>query len=300
MNVSLSHSIHPRKLYVITAGPHTLHLGTRTHIMGILNMTPDSFSGDGCRSGPKEQEQDGMSKAVRLAQRFVQEGADIIDVGGESSRPGARRISVQEEIRRVIPVIQALARKIKIPISVDTYKPLVARHALEAGATAVNNIMGTKMEKSFLRMIGRYDAAIVLMHMRGTPRTMQRNIRYKNVVSEIIDSLKKSIENCLEIGIKSDKIIVDPGIGFAKTAEHNLQIIHHLRQFAVLRRPLLIGVSRKSFIGKVLKKDISQRLSGSLTAACASILNGAHIVRVHDVGPTKEIAAMTDAIRNGG
>lgn len=241
-----------------------------------------------------------MPRALRLARRFIREGADIIDVGGESSRPGARRISVAEEMRRVIPVIHTLAQKIKIPISVDTYKPLVARHALDAGAAMVNNIMGTTMEKNFLRMIRRYDAAIVIMHMRGTPRTMQRNIRYKNVVSEIIDSLRKSIENCLEIGIKSDKIIIDPGIGFAKAVEQNLRIIHHLRQFAVLRRPLLIGVSRKSFIGKVLGKDVSRRLPGSLAAACAGILNGAHIVRAHDVGPTKEIAVMTDAIIHGG
>lgn len=263
--------------------------------MGILNMTPDSFSGDGCFTGS----QNALRRAVKLAQHFVREGADIIDVGGESSRPGSRKISAHEELRRVIPAIRALARTIKIPISVDTYKPLVARHALDEGASIVNNIMGTKMEKSFLRMIRQYGAAIVLMHMRGTPRTMQRNVRYKNVISEIIDSLKKSMENCLEIGIKSDKIIVDPGIGFAKTAEHNLEVIKHLRQFTVLKRPLLIGVSRKSFIGKVLEKDVSRRLHGSLAAACVGIVNGAHIIRAHDVGPTREAAMMTDAILQG-
>ena len=295
MSLSLSHSIRPRTSHIVTAGPHTLQLGRRTYIMGILNMTPDSFSGDGCfTSSPKA-----FNRALRLARRFVREGADIIDVGGESSRPGSRKISAHEELRRVIPAIRALARTIKIPISVDTYKPLVARHALEEGASIVNNIMGTKMEKSFLRMVRQYDAAIVLMHMRGTPRTMQRNVRYKNVISEIIDSLKKSMENCLEIGIKSDKIIVDPGIGFAKTAEHNLEIIKHLRQFTVLKRPLLIGVSRKSFIGKVLEKDVSQRLYGSLATACVSIFNGAHIIRAHDVGPTKEAAMMTDTILQG-
>ncbi len=284
--------IHPRKSYLVTAGPHTLPLGTRTYIMGILNMTPDSFSGDGCFAGSK----DPAAKALKLARRFLHEGADIIDVGGESSRPGARSVSVQEEIRRVIPSIRGLARKFKIPISVDTYKLLVARHALDEGASIVNNIMGTKMEKSFLRMVRQYNAAIVLMHIRGTPRTMRQNIHYKNVVSEIIASLRKSIEKCLEIGIKSDKIIVDPGIGFAKTVEHNLEIVHYLRRFEVLRRPVLIGVSRKSFIGKVLGKDVSGRLNGSLAGACAGILNGAHIIRAHDVGPTKEVAVMTDAI----
>lgn len=296
MSVSLSHPIHPRKPHIVSAGRHLLHLGTRTYIMGILNMTPDSFSGDGCFRGSK----DAINSAVRLARRFVREGADIIDIGGESSRPGSLKVSVGEELRRVIPAIRILARKIKIPISVDTYKPLVARHALDEGASIVNNIMGTKIEKSFLRMIRQYDAAIVLMHMRGTPRTMQRYACYTNVVSEIIISLRKSIENCLEIGIKWDKIIVDPGIGFAKSAEHNLWIIRHLRQFAVLRRPILVGLSRKSFIGKVLDKDVSGRLYGSLAGACASILNGAHIIRAHDVGATKEIAVMIDAVMNGG
>ncbi len=296
MSLSLPHSIRPRTSHIVTAGPHTLPLGSRTYIMGILNMTPDSFSGDGCLAGS----QNALRRAVKLAQRFVREGADIIDVGGESSRPGSRRISAAEETRRVVPVIRTLSQKIKAPISVDTYKPLVARRALDAGANIVNNIMGVKMEKSFLRMIRQYDAAVVLMHMRGTPQTMQRSAFYKNVISEIIDSLKKSIENCLEIGIKSDKIIVDPGIGFAKTAEHNLEVISRLSQFAVLKRPLLIGVSRKSFIGKVLDKDVSHRLHGSLAAACVSILNGAHIIRAHDVGPTKEIAAITDAIISQG
>lgn len=258
-------------------------------------MTPDSFSGDGCLCGSK----DAVKRALRLARRFLQEGADIIDVGGESSRPGSQKVPAKEEMSRVLPVIRALARNIRIPISVDTYKPLVAQHALDDGAHIVNNIMGTQMEKGFLRMVRQYDAVLVLMHMRGTPRTMQRNIRYKNVVSEILNSLTNSIENCLEIGIKSDKIIIDPGIGFAKTAEHNLEIIHHLRRFAVLRRPVLVGVSRKSFIGKVLKKDVSGRLNGSLAAACAGILNGAHIIRAHDVAPTKEAAAMIDAIMRG-
>ena len=291
----MPHSIQPRKSYIVTAGAHTLFLGTRTYIMGILNMTPDSFSGDGCLRGSR----DAVKKALRLAQRFLREGADIIDIGGESSRPGSRGVSAKEEMRRVIPVLRALARTINIPISIDTCKPPVARHALDEGASIVNNIMGTKMEKGFLRMVRQYDAALVLMHMRGTPRTMQRDIRYKNVVSEIVDSLRKSIENCLEIGIKSDKIIVDPGIGFAKTAEHNLEIIYHLRRFAVLRRPVMVGVSRKSFIGKVLEKDVSRRLYGSLAGACAGILNGAHIIRAHDVGPTKEAAVMIDAILRG-
>ncbi|MBI5150474.1 MAG: dihydropteroate synthase [Candidatus Omnitrophica bacterium] len=263
--------------------------------MAIVNMTPDSFSGDGCLAAGG----DAVRKAVGRVRRFIQEGADIIDVGGESSRPGARRISAREEINRVVPLIRELSRRVKIPVSVDTYKPLVARHALDAGATIVNNIMGAKPDPGFLRMVCRYNAAVVLMHMRGTPRTMQKNIRYRDVVREITAALKKSIEKCLEIGIKSDKIIIDPGIGFGKTVEHNLEIIRRLRCFEALKCPVLIGTSRKSFIGKLLHVDQTRRLEGSLATVAASILNGAHIVRVHDVRPTKQVAVMTDAIMNG-
>ncbi|OGX37465.1 MAG: dihydropteroate synthase [Omnitrophica WOR_2 bacterium RIFCSPLOWO2_12_FULL_50_9] len=262
--------------------------------MGIINMTPDSFSADGCLISRK----DPLRQALLQAQRFVREGADILDVGGESSRPGAPCISVQEEISRVVPAIRMLARKVNIPLSVDTYKPPVAQHALDAGATIVNTIMGIRLPKSLLQMVRRYNAAVVLMHMRGKPKTMQKNIRYKNLVQDIIEHLSKSVENCLEIGIKSDRIIIDPGIGFGKTVEHNLEILNRLREFSVLKKPILIGASRKSFIGKVLGKDVSERLWGSLACVCAGILNGAHIVRVHDVGATKEIAAMTDAILN--
>lgn len=257
-------------------------------------MTPDSFSGDGLIS-----KRDGLRKALHQARRFIREGVDIIDVGGESSRPGSRRISAQEEISRIIPITKLLVSKTKTPISVDTYKPLVARHALEAGAVIINNIMGTKPDKGLLRMVSRYNAAIVLMHMRGTPPTMQRHARYANVVSEVIDSLKKSLENCLEIGIKSDRIIVDPGIGFAKTVEDNFEILRQLHRFKALRQPILIGVSRKSFIGKILEKDISQRLFGSLAAASVCICHGAHLLRVHDVAPTKDVAIISDTIIKG-
>ncbi len=281
-----------RQIYEVSAGPFRLELGVQTRLMGIINMTPDSFSGDGCLIPGKEA----LSHALVRAQRFVREGADILDIGGESSRPGARRISIQEEINRVVPVIQMLARKINIPISVDTYKPLVARHALEAGASIVNTILGIRPPRDLLVMVRRFNAAIVLMHMRGKPKTMQKNIRHKNLVQEIIESLRKSVENCLEIGIKSDKIIIDPGIGFGKTVGHNIEIINRLKEFSSLKKPILIGASRKSFIGKILEKDIPGRLLGSLASVCICILNGVHIVRVHDVKATKEIAAMTDAI----
>jgi dihydropteroate synthase len=185
-----------------------------------------------------------------------------------------------------------------VPISVDTYKEQVAKCALDAGASIINNIMGVKVKKSFLRIVRRYNAAIILMHIRGIPKTMQKNIRYKDLISEILLELKNSIEKCLEIGIKSDKIIIDPGIGFGKTPEHNIQILQRLSEFKILNQPLLIGTSRKSFIGNILKKDVSQRLMGTAASVSVGILKGAHIVRVHDVKEMRQIVTMTDTILN--
>jgi len=290
---TLSVDIPARKHFTITARSHRLSLDGVTRIMGVVNITPDSFSRDGClsRSG-------GSRRALLLAQKHIRDGADIIDMGGESSRPGALRITAKEEIHRVIPTIQALVKKITVPISIDTYKPLVAKAALDAGASIVNNIMGTNPNDNLLKMIKKYDAAVVLMHMCGTPRTMQRNIHYRELIDEIISALGKSIEKCLEIGIKSDKIILDPGIGFGKTVEHNLEIINRLGDFGALKRPLLIGTSRKSFIGKVLDREVGNRLMGTAATVTTSIVHGAHIVRVHDVKRMKETVSMTDAILN--
>jgi len=260
--------------------------------MGIINMTPDSFSGDGL------YRRINLRPALRYARKLISDGADILDIGGESTRPGAQRISVKEEIDRVIPLITRLAKKISVPISIDTYKPEVARRALEAGACIVNNIMGTRCDKSLLRMVRDYKAAIVLMHIKGTPRTMQQNIRYGNLMEELFSSLRKSLENCLESGINSDRIILDPGIGFGKTSDHNLEIINRLDRLKRLNKPLLVGSSRKSFIGKILNKEVHDRLWGSAASVCASILNGAHIVRVHDVRPMKDVALVADAIMN--
>lgn len=264
--------------------------------MGIINLTPDSFSGDGCLSDTR----DGSRRAVLLARKFIREGADILDVGAESSRPGARRIPDQEELSRILSVIRRIVRQCRVPVSIDTYKPLVAKHALDEGAAIVNCIEGVAPDRSLLKMVRDYNAAIVLMHMRATPRTMQTNIRYKDFLGDITTALRRSIEKCLEIGIKSDRIIIDPGIGFGKTTEHNLEIINRLEVFKGLKKPVLLGASRKSFIGKVLNRDASHRLMGSLASVCAGILNGAHIVRVHDVAPTKEVATMMDAVLNAG
>ncbi|MDP8213285.1 MAG: dihydropteroate synthase [Candidatus Zapsychrus exili] len=278
-----------RKKYIIKAGEYKIELGEHTKIMGILNVTPDSFSGDGCYI---------KNKAILKAKKLIKDGADIIDIGGESTKPGASKISVKEEIKRVIPVIERLSKTTKVPISVDTYKTEVAKRALDNGATIVNNIMGTSLNKGLLRMVKSHNASIVLMHIKGNPQNMQKNVKYSNLITEIINLLRKSIENCLEIGIKRDKIIVDPGIGFGKTVENNLEIINRLDSFSILKQPILVGTSRKSFIGKVLDKDVKNRLTGTVSSVCASILRGAHIIRVHDIKQIKEAITLTDAIIN--
>ena len=281
-------------MFTIRARGHLISLGKRTQIMGIINVTPDSFSRDGLICKNKNY----TSAAVALALKMIQEGADLIDVGGESTRPGSRPVSIEEEINRVVPVIEKLKARTRTPISIDTYKREVAEAALKAGASIVNNIRGVKPDPALLKIVKKFNAAIVLMHIRGTPQTMQKRIHYKNLIREIISALQKSVENCLEIGIKSDKLLIDPGIGFGKTAEHNLEILHRLKDFEILKRPILIGPSRKSFIGKVLDKKVDDRLFGTAAAVSAGILNGAHIVRVHDVREMRDIADMSDAILN--
>jgi len=277
-----------RPLLDLHARDFVLTLGSETRIMGIVNGSPDSFSGDG-KQGDACQ---------RWALKLMREGADILDIGGESTRPGSSAVSVKEEIKRIIPVIDALARKIKIPISVDTSKLEVARHALDAGASIVNNIRGTHLSSAFLRMVRDYQAAIVIMHMRGQPSTMHAYARYKDVVSEVIAELTVSVEKCLAVGIKKNRIIVDPGIGFAKTAGQNLTLIRHLDRLNVLRCPVMLGTSRKSFIGQILQHEAGQRLMGTAATVTAGVMKGAHIVRVHDVKSIKETLKVTDAILN--
>lgn len=285
---------HQRKQCILQARQFHLTLGDQTRIMGILNLSPDSFSGDGILVKANKD----LGRVRDSAEKLIQEGADLLDIGGESTRPGSFPISAPEEISRVIPAIQMLARKNAVPISIDTYKPLVARHALDAGAGIINNIMGAKPEMSLLKMVQRYDAALVLMHIQGKPRTMQTRIHYRNLVGEIKGTLRESIEKCLEIGIKSDRIIIDPGIGFGKTTAHNLELMARLGEFRSLSCPLLIGTSRKSFIGRVLKKDIPDRLMGTVATVVCAILNGAHIIRLHDVGGLRDAIVMADSILN--
>ena len=292
-DLSLSKKGSIRKKIVINARGRRLVLGERTMVMGVVNLTPDSFSGDGRLLRARDP-----VFHCDFAIRLVNEGADIIDLGGESTRPRAASVSVTEEIKRVVPVITLLRKRTNAFISVDTSKIEVARRALDAGADIVNNVMGLNLSKAFLKTIKDYDAALVVMHMRGTPRTMQSKTKYKSVVVDILDELFTSLEKCLDSGIKSDKIIIDPGIGFAKTVEQNLLILKDLKKFKVLKRPILVGTSRKSFIGKILSADVGDRLWGTAATVAAGILNGAHIIRVHDVKAMKQVAVLTDAILN--
>jgi len=258
--------------------------------MGILNVTPDSFS-DGGRYFDK-------ASAIRRAYEMVEEGADIIDVGGESTRPGSEPVPLQEEIDRTIPVIEEISKKIKVPVSIDTYKAEVARRALDAGASIVNDISGLRFDPEMPKVVSQYKVPVVIMHIKGTPRDMQANPIYEALIPEIMDYFRESIRLAVESGITEDKIIIDPGIGFGKTFDHNLEIIKNLREFTLLEKPLLVGVSRKAFIGKILgDAPVSERLEGSEAAAAISILNGANIIRVHDVKEMKKVALVADAIK---
>lgn len=262
----------------------------RTHVMGILNITPDSFSDGG-------KYFDGsvlMDKVISDAVRMEMEGADFIDVGGESTRPGSKAIEIDEELSRVIPVIGELKKKLNIPISIDTYKHEVAEEALKAGAEIVNDISGFKFDIENAEVTAEYNATCILMHIKGTPGNMQENPQYENVVKEVYVYLKESADIAKSFGIK--QIITDVGIGFGKTLEHNLELLRNLGKFRELGYPVLLGVSRKSFLSKIAPADVSKRLEGTISANVAGILNGANIIRVHDVKENKTACAIADKI----
>lgn len=267
----------------------TLPLRERTHIMGVMNVTPDSFSDGGRYLDPQ--------KAIKRAEEMVEEGADIIDIGGESSRPGSDPVGLEEELKRVMPVIEDIAPKTGVPISIDTYKSEVARRALDGGAEIVNDISALNFDPRMAGLIAQRDVPVILMHMRGTPKDMQKNVHYHSLISEILAYLRESINWAEAAGIDPKKIIIDPGIGFGKSVEDNLRIIRNLSEFEVLGKPILLGTSRKSFIGKVLNAEAEERLAGSIASAVAGIINGANIVRVHEVKETKKAVLLTDAIR---
>lgn len=256
--------------------------------MGILNVTPDSFT-DGGLFFKKDS-------ALMHLYRLVEEGADIIDIGGESTRPGAKLVSLREELDRVIPIIKQCAKRIPIPISIDTQKAEVAKQALENGASIVNDISGLKSDKNMAKIVAQHKVPVVIMHIKGTPQNMQKNPHYKNLLAEITSSLKESIKIAHNAGVNDHKIIIDPGLGFGKTVRHNLLILKNLAKFKLLGYPILVGTSRKSFIGKVLKLEVNERLFGSLATVATAIQNGASILRVHDVKETVMVAKMVDTI----
>jgi dihydropteroate synthase len=257
-------------------------------VMGIVNVTPDSFSDGGKFLNP--------ARAVSHALKLAEEGAEILDIGGESTRPGAKPVSEREELGRVIPVIEKLAAKIKIPISIDTMKPAVARAAIEAGASIVNDVAANRGGDEMWPVVEEFRTGYICMHAQGTPRTMQKNPRYQNVVREVGYFFHGRLKKLNAAGVAADQVMFDPGFGFGKTAEHNLQLLANLRSFGKFRRPLLVGVSRKSFLGKFSGADANERLPASLACAILAVESGAHIIRAHDVAETVQAVRAAEAV----
>lgn len=257
--------------------------------MGVLNRTPDSFSDGG-------KFMDEVS-AIRRINEMAEEGADIVDIGGESTRPGSEGVSVSEELSRTVPVIKKVSAKLNIPVSIDTSKHEVAREAIKSGASIVNDVTGLRGDPHMAGVIADSCAALCVMHMRGRPKTMQDDPVYAGLMDEIIAGLKDSIDIAMTAGIAPEKIIVDPGIGFGKTTEHSLTAINRLGELRTLGKPVLIGASRKSFIGNVLNRKAGERLIGTAACCALAIMNGANIIRVHDVSELVEVARITDAVK---
>lgn len=287
----------PRKTYHLSWSGYNLELGRQTCIMGVVNVTPDSFS-----DGGKFYNTDG---AIAQGEKLAAQGADIIDIGGESTRPFSDPVSVEEEIRRVVPVIDKLARRVSVPISIDTTKADVARRALDAGAAIINDVTALRFDPGLAALAVEFDTPLILMHMLGEPKSMQVAPSYANLIEDIRSFLADAVGRAENLGVPRSKIFVDPGIGFGKTVAHNLLLIKHVQAFASLDTPILIGASRKAFIRKILKQaheeDIRPDLpiveTGSQAAVSAAVLNGAHIVRVHDVANTLATVKILDALR---
>ena len=263
----------------------------RPLIMGILNVTPDSFSDGNLFTDPQ--------RAIERALEMVEEGADIIDIGGESTRPGAAPVSTEDELKRIIPVISGLAGRTSCPISVDTWKGPVARAAVAAGAAIINDISGFNGDPRMAAIAAQSGAGVVLMHTRGTPQTMRCDNAYGDLIGDIIHSLRCSIDQACQAGVERERIAVDPGIGFAKDAGQNLEILRRLSEFASIGLPLLVGTSRKSFIGKTLNRDTTDRVHGTAATVALAVNNGAHILRVHDVREMRDVADMARAVNTG-
>jgi dihydropteroate synthase len=257
-------------------------------IMGVVNVTPDSFSDGGKFLDP--------GAAVARALNLVVQGAGILDIGGESTRPGAEPVSEAEELRRVLPVLEHLAGRVNVPVSIDTMKPAVARAALAAGASIVNDVAAYRAEGLMWQVVAEFKAGYVCMHARGRPQTMQENPVYGDVVREVGEFFQERLGRLTAGGVSADQVVLDVGIGFGKTLEHNLQLLANLRSFTTMARPLLIGVSRKSFIGKQLGAELNERLPASLACACGAVASGVQIIRTHDVAETVQAVRMTEAV----
>lgn len=284
----------------IEIGGRLFEWGKRTYIMGILNVTPDSFSGDGLMAA-----KDFVGAALSQAERFVEEGADILDIGGESTRPGSAPVPAEEEIRRVIPVIERISEELDVPISIDTYKEEVARRALEAGANMVNDVWGLRMDPKLAGLVAERGVPVILMHNRSRPKDAVQEerlggryvgVEYEDLMADIIRELRESIAIATRAGVALERIIVDPGIGFGKTVEQNLEIMARLSELKVLGRPILVGTSRKSVIGYTLDLPPDERVEGTAATVALCIEKGADIVRVHDVKEMVRVARMTDAV----
>ncbi|WP_449538354.1 dihydropteroate synthase [Ferdinandcohnia sp. Marseille-Q9671] len=269
----------------LTCGPYQLDFSKKTMIMGILNITPDSFSDGGAYLS--------VDAAIRHAKEMVENGADIIDIGGESTRPGYERISDEEEINRVVPIIKAISKEVQVPISIDTYKSEVAKQAIEAGAHIINDIWGAKADDKMAEVAASYNVPIILMHNRD-------NKNYDSLLDDMIADLVESIEIAKAAGVKDENIILDPGVGFAKTFEDNIETIRHLDRFADLGYPLLLGTSRKSFIGKIFDLPPTERDEGTGATTCLGIQKGCDIVRVHNVLMNVRLAKMMDVLMGKG
>jgi len=258
-----------------------------TLIMGILNVTPDSFSDGGSY--------DTVEKALVRAKEMVDEGADIIDIGGESTRPGSEAVSVEEELSRVVPIVKRLLAEVKVPLSIDTMKPEVARECLKLGVSYLNDVTGLR-NAEMLKVAAEFNCKVIIMHMQGIPKIMQENPHYEDVVKEVKEYLFFQAKKAQEAGV--DEIILDPGIGFGKSVEDNLKIIKNLGEFVELGYPVLIGLSRKSFLGKITGLEVSERVEATIAADTIAVLNGASIIRVHDVKEAKRALMVVDAIKN--
>ncbi len=282
--------------FIFKANEFKFNLKTKILIMGILNLTPDSFSGDGVYKDAEYQKYTPL--ILDKVERMIKEGADIIDIGGESSRPGAKPVKVCEEIKRVIPVLKEIKKRFKnVVVSIDTYKPEIAKLAIENGADIINDITGLRNQE-MLKILSKTKVGIICMHMKGVPKTMQKNPFYKDLIPQIIESLNKSLERAKNFGIEKERVVIDPGIGFGKTFEDNFKIIKYLEEFKILRRPISMGVSKKSFIGHILNKPPQERLYGTLAAVSICVIKGANILRVHDIKEAMDALKIARKIRD--